>query len=447
MRVKVEGQKLCHSSHDRPYAEENYMARILYIAHRVPYPPNKGERLRAYHQIKALAAHHEVIVAALAHHKQDLTAAAGLRGLTAQVFVAPAGGTRGRIRGALCLLRGRSATEGYFQSPDLLGRIQHAARGKEFDLAIGYSSGVLPTLLAAPAKARVMDLIDVDSAKWADYARAACLRAPLYRLESRRVAALEQLALERCERILLTSPQEAALLPTCRNRHKVLPVGNGVDTDFFRSDAVGGGDGKTIVFTGTMDYLPNVDGVCRFAKEVWHKLRAAKSDVHFIIVGRDPTAAVRRLAKEPGITVTGSVDNVRPYLQRSSVAVVPLNIARGIQNKVLEAMAAGVPVIASPCALDGLEVTIGKEVLCAASSEQWVMHIESLLGNPARRYELASAARRRIETRYTWRAKLAPMLALVDSLASKEKKGSDIFFSPSKCVREEAVHIAAEKGS
>jgi polysaccharide biosynthesis protein PslH len=394
---------------------------VLYIAHRVPYPPDKGERLRAFHQIKALAGHYEVTVAALAHSRQDLAAAEGLRALVGQVIVGRAGGLAGLARGAVSLLAGRSLTEGYFHSRSLLRQVESAARQAPFDLAIGYSSGVLPALLAANARARIMDLIDVDSVKWADYARAAgLLRGRLYRLESRRVARLEKLALERCDTMLLTSPQEAALLAKSgADAGKIVPVGNGVDLEYFRPDGTAGGDGRTIVFTGTMDYRPNVEAVIWFVREVFAAVRAARADAQFVIVGRDPTPAVRRLAEQPGVQVTGPVPDVRPFLSRAAVAVAPLHIARGVQNKVLEAMAMGVAVVASPQALEGLEVTAGREALCADSPAQWVAHLRHLLEGKEARVALGRAARQCVEQHYTWTSRLGELMRLAESLTGR----------------------------
>lgn len=393
------------------------MRRVLYIAHRVPFPPDKGERLRAYHQIKALSARYELTVAALAHSQGDLTAADGLRGCARKVIVGKAGGLAGLVRGAASLAAGRSVTEGYFRSRSLERQLEALSGQAPFDLAIGYSSSVLPALLRANAKARVMDLIDVDSAKWGDYARAAGgIRGSLYRLESHRVAALERRALEQCQAVVLTSPQEAALLDAGMHKSKILPIGNGVDLEYFRPAQPAGGDGRTIVFTGTMDYRPNVEAVAWFVRQVWPAVRAARGDARFIIVGRDPAAAVRRLAREPGVEVTGQVPDVRPFLAQAAVAVVPLHIARGIQNKVLEAMAMGAAVVASPQAMEGLDVTAGREVLCADAEPKWIAHLRRLLMCPEERIGLGRLARQCVEARYTWTARLAGLMNLAESL-------------------------------
>jgi sugar transferase (PEP-CTERM/EpsH1 system associated) len=398
------------------------MRRILYIAHRVPFPPDKGERLRAYHQIQALAQRFDVTVAALACHRQDVAAAEGLRALVRQVHVVQAGGLWGLARAAASLAAGRSITEGYFASRCLLRQVEAAGGHKPFDLAIGYSSGIFPTLLKANARARVMDLIDVDSVKWADYAASAGpLRRWLYRLESRRVAALERRILQFCDAVLLTSPQEAALLKnSAADIRKVLPLGNGVDLAYFHPGKTLGGDDRTIVFTGTMNYRPNIQAVTWFVQAVWPGVRAVRPDAQFVIVGRDPTPAVRRLSREPGVQVTGSVADVRPYLGRACVAVAPLHIARGVQNKVLEAMAMGVAVVASGQALEGLEVTAGGDVLRADTAAQWTAQLRRLLADKNARTSLAHAARKCVETRYSWPSRLAPLVGLAEALMERK---------------------------
>ena len=391
------------------------MKRLLFIAHRVPYPPDKGERVRAFHEILALARHYRVTVAALAHTQADVQAAEGLRPLCDRLVIARAGGKRGLVRGGCRFLAGRSVTEGYFASPHLTRLLLEESRREPFDVIVAYSSGTLPYALAVPAAARVMDLVDVDSQKWSSYAaKAGWPRRWLYGREARAVRALEEEAVARCDAVLLVSEAEKQALGAARDN--VLAVGNGVDTDYFSPAAADARRPPALVFTGTMDYRPNIEGVCWFVQEVWPALRKQAPSLTFTIVGRDPTRAVRQLAETPGVTVTGSVPDVRPYLAAATVAVTPLLIARGIQNKVLEAMAMGRAVIGSPAAIEGLEVTVGEHVLQAETPDEWVRTVMSLLTDAARRTELEQAARRCVEDRYSWDARMAPLVSLCERL-------------------------------
>jgi sugar transferase (PEP-CTERM/EpsH1 system associated) len=412
------------------------MKRLLFIAHRVPYPPNKGERVRALEQIKALSPHFRLTIAAFAHSQEDYESADALRQWAAEVIVAPAGGWTGMVRGAAGLLAGRSVGEGVFRAKSLLDLLRVQTRQGPFDLAVASSSTTLPVALGIRATATVMDLVDVDSAKWARYAQSS--RWPMrwvYRREARGIRRLEELALQRCAAVVVVSSAEAAALDCPGAR--VMVVGNGVDTEFFKPEACRGlqatiecgletspPGGPSIVFTGTMSYRPNVEGVCWFVREVWPELKRCRPGLRFVIVGRDPARAVRRLARVQGITVTGSVGDVRPYVAAASLAVAPLHIARGVQNKILEAMAMGRAVVASPEALAGLELVEGTEVLAARTPKEWQDCVLSLLVDEAARRRVEQAARARVVADYAWAAKLAPLVSLCKRLAQAENAGA-----------------------
>jgi len=393
------------------------MKRLLFMAHRVPYPPDKGERVRAFHEIRALAGRFRVTVACLAHNPSDAAAAAELRRSCDEVLVAPAGGGAGLARAAWSVLAGRSATEGYFRSPRLAGEVARAATGAPFDLVLAYCSSMLPHALAVPARVRIADLVDVDSAKWAAYAAQA--RGPrrwLYARESRGVHALELQAVARCQAVVLVSRAEADALGATGGT--VIAVANGVDTEYFAASPPPDGGTPALVFTGTMDYRPNVEAVTWFVRDVWPGLRRSAPAATFTIVGRDPARPVRQLADVPGVRVTGAVPDVRPYLAAASVALAPLRTARGIQNKILEAMAAGRPVVASSPALEGLDVNVGQEALRADSPEEWQAAILGLAASAPRRLAMGRAARARVVADYTWDARMAPLVALCERLAA-----------------------------
>jgi sugar transferase (PEP-CTERM/EpsH1 system associated) len=282
---------------------------------------------------------------------------------------------------------------------------------------VGYSSSTLPYLLALTGPPRAMDLVDVDSAKWARYADHA--RGPkrwLYAREARTVKELERRSVAACDAVFLVSQAEADQLPLSGDN--VQPVGNGVDLDYFappKEPASSSG----LVFTGTMDYAPNVDGVCWFAEHVWPAVRLRWPDLTFTIVGRDPAKAVRRLAERDGIEVTGAVPDVRPYVANSAVAVCPLRIARGIQNKILEAMAMARPVVASPQAAQGLAVTGGEHLLIAETPREWASSVLALLADTQEQRRLGRAGRTCVETRYTWEGQLATLVDTCSELLAR----------------------------
>jgi sugar transferase (PEP-CTERM/EpsH1 system associated) len=401
------------------------MKRLLFIAHHVPYPPDKGERVRAYNEIVALASHFRVTLAAFERGPGQRQAAAEMQRWCQRVLTAPAGGPSALlVRGPAMLATGSSITRAYFRSRRLSRQLAQEAAREPFDLAIGYSSGVLDLLLGTPAGARIMDLVDADSAKWSSYADSSALpRRWLYRQESRGVAALERRALERCDAVVIVSQAEAQMLPVRSDRLHVM--GNGVDTDYFAPARPWREQGEgRLVFTGSMGYRPNVQGVCWFVEEVWPLLRQRHPALTLTIVGRDPAPAVQRLAQRPGITVTGAVPDVRPYLREATVAVAPLHIARGVQNKVLEAMSMGVPVVASPAALEGLDIRVGTDALEAESPVQWVHQVSLLLGDTHARWAMSHAAREAVLERYQWPRRLAGLVELCHQLSGGGVVGS-----------------------
>ena len=405
------------------------MKRLLYISHRVPYPPDKGERLRAYHQIRLLATQYDVTLATLSHSRHDAQDLGPLSTWCRQVIVERAAGRWGLACHPLRLAQGQSATQLYFGSRRLTQRVRELHARQPFDIVMGYCSSVLGPVLAVPAPVRIMDLVDVDSAKWFSYARAAGL--PMrwaYRREAAAVATLERQALDHCQAVLLTSDAEVPLLP--KGGGPVHVVGNGVDSDYFSPGHPVDNDHPSLVFTGTMDYRPNVEGVCWFARDVWPSLRRAMPTLQFRIVGRDPHPSVQALAQQPGIVVTGSVPDVRPFLRTASIAVVPLKIARGIQNKILEAMACGRPVVASPEALKGINARVGLEVLQAHTPAEWTAAIGTLLADVSHREALGQAGRDMVLQQYTWPAQLSSLLAICGDLVQERPQNAELASLP-----------------
>ena len=385
------------------------MKRLLFISHRLPYPPDKGERTRAFHEIRALGRHFEVTVAVAIKGDAETAAAADLARHCRKVITAPVCRATRLMRGAAGVVAGRSFTQGFFHSPLLHRRVAEETGERPFDLVVAYSSGVLPLALSLPAAARVADLVDADSAKWQAYADSSPW--PLrwfYRREGGAVARLEQLAAEACQAVAVVSPAEAQAIGLAGP--KLVIARNGVDAEYFAPRQRPQHCPPSVVFTGTMSYRPNVEAVCWFVRQVWPELRPQASGLTFVIVGRDPALAVQRLAAQPGVLVTGSVDDVRPYLAAATAAVVPLGIARGVQNKVLEAMAMGRAVVASPAAMVGLDLLPDQTVLQAETPQQWCRHIVDLINKPQWRGEIERAVRATVEKHFNWGACLAPLV-------------------------------------
>ncbi len=378
---------------------------VLYLVHRFPYPPDKGDRIRAFHIIRHLSQHCDLSVATLADEPLQDADVAHLRGYCRRLAVVPLR-RLGRWSRALCSFAiGRTITEGAFASRGLCHVVRAWCGEDRFQAVMASASSMVPYLRLPELKGarKVVDLVDVDSEKWLQYAAGS--RPPkrwLYRAEGQRLRRLERSLLGFADAVTLVSQAEADLYRRMCGQGPVHAVGNGVDLDYFAPAMPTTTMPTTTmptttmptttmptttkpttatsppprepacVFVGAMDYRPNVEGVLWFARHVWPKVRQRHPQATFYIVGHRPTPAILRLADEPGIVVTGSVPDVRPYLARAAAVVAPLQIARGIQNKVLEAMAMGRLVVASPGAIAGLKVRPGEEVIQAASAAEWV---------------------------------------------------------------------------
>jgi sugar transferase (PEP-CTERM/EpsH1 system associated) len=384
--------------------------RLLLLAHRIPIPPDKGEKLRAYHFIAHLAGRFDIRLGCLVDDPADWDGVAALRRLCGEVGAFPIDRRRQRLAALLRARPGRSLMLDYYRSAKLRRWVQgQLAQG--VDAALVYTAAMMPYVLGAQLPT-LLDMVDVDSEKWAMYARRA--RGPMravWRREARNLLAFERRAASASAVTLLVSKQEAArfaeLAPEARER--IEWVENGVDLDAFSPTRAWPNPfpdpGPHLVFTGHMDYWPNVDAVQWFAAEVMPRLRARPAAPRFWIVGANPSEAVKRLAALPGVCVTGRVPEVQPYLAHAAACVSPLRMARGIQNKVLEAMAMGRPVVASPQAFEGVRAQAGTHLLVADGAEETARAVTAILDG--RHPKLGAAARRAMEEGYAWKATLS----------------------------------------
>ena len=409
--------------------------RLLYLAHRVPYPPNKGDKIRSYHHVRHLAAHHEVALASFVDQEEDWAAAAPLRACCAAVELVPLARMPAMLRGAWTLTRGRSLSEGFYSAAAMREAITRLTAGRAFDVAWAFSSTMAQYLDAVAARWRVADFVDVDSEKWRQFGDAA--HPPLaqaYRIEATRLRAVERHVALHVDRTLLISEAEAALVHAiCPDATGVRVVPNGVDTTYFHDTGRRAAD-PVLLFTGALDYHPNIDATLFFAHEVLPRIAARVPGVRLIVVGHRPVRRLRDLATRSGgrIVVAGSVPDIRPYFADAQVYVAPLRLGRGVQNKVLEAMAMGLPVVASTLAVAGLTVEPGREALVTDAPPAMADAVVALLDDDRRRTTLATAAARLIERRYTWPVNLA----LVDDCLQPDKpNGQRASTPPSTAAR------------
>lgn len=328
------------------------------------------------------------------------------------------------MNGLTALGSGASLTSGLFKARGLDRWIDKVSRETEFDAVLVYCSSMAgyarrPSLADVP---RIVDLVDVDSEKWRQYASASgpVLRR-LYERESR-LLRQEEIALGReSEAILLTTEAEADLYRSFAPSIEPLVMGNGVDLEYFAESVSGTEQPCDLVFVGALDYRPNVDGVMWFYREVWPTLRARHPSLTWNIVGRRPSADIQRMHGHAGIKVCANVPDVRPYLRGAKISVVPLQVARGVQNKVLEAMAAGVAVAISPDVAKGIPVNHRVEAAIAESPNDWAEELERLQHDSDIRASLGNAGQEYVRASYSWNEQLRVLDQLLDTLPSDKR--------------------------
>ena len=391
--------------------------RILFLAHRTPYPPNKGEKIRAFHLLSQLAKHHDVTLLYWVDDTQDLNHTPFLRSLC-RGRVIPVRLNRALAMGrALCsLLRGRSFTEGFYTGKTFQRELDNVLCGAPFDAVFVYSSAIAAYAKAINVRTKIVDFVDVDSVKWQQLADASLFPISLlYSLEHKRLSKFEVVVSQWATRSLFVSHAEADLFRAMGGQGTIEYLSNGTDLEvrrlplgqipFHRSNTHQGTatkEGEKLIFVGTMDYAPNIDAVRHFAREIFPLIRQRFPHAVFEILGRRPPKSVRRLSEVDGINVVGEVDDVRAYLIRADISVAPMRIARGVQNKVLEAMAVGVPVVATPPAIEGIEIRDGEEVLVGSTPDEFAHQVVRLLSDEELRKSITRKAWNKMNQCYNW---------------------------------------------
>lgn len=381
------------------------MRDIAFLAHRLPYPPDRGDRIRSWHILRHLAARMRVHLVAFSD--TDLPPKA-LLSCCASIRLVPH--RRGKITAITAsLFSGRPSSVEYFRDRRFADAVADLLRSTPMDCIYAFSGQMAQYVPADRGDMRfVMDFVDVDSAKFHEYAKTASRASAIaFAWEAKRLRRFEQRVAARADASLFVSRAEADLFQrrSAIDDGRIHIIRNGVDLDGFHPDFAGrpdAPDAPLIVFTGQMDYRPNVDAVTRFASDVLPLVQQTCPDAHFAIVGRNPTAAVRALQRVPNVIVTGEVRDVRPWMAAANLIIAPLRIARGVQNKLLEALAMGRPVLASSAAALGLDLRPDEEILIADAPDAQAAAITEILGNPMRAAALGQAARGAMEARYGW---------------------------------------------
>lgn len=396
------------------------MLNIIILAQRVPYPPNKGEKIRTYSQIKYLVEReNQLIIMSPAETEGDVDNAKklsqDLAGVSAKVF-----NIKGRrlqlLKG---LLTGSALSVENFYCRQLQQSFDHAIQTTKVDAVICTSSAmakyifnsqVINQLTSKPKL--IMDFMDLDSDKWQQYQNASTLpMSYIYHREHKLIAAYERKIATTFDTCYLISDKEVDLfnqkIAIADNVHT---LGNGLNPqEFYPASQPPKNSAPVFIFTGVMDYKPNVDAVVWFVEQCWQQIIQHYPKAEFIIAGMNPNSAVNELKKHQGITVTGFVDDILPYYHSADYFIAPFRLARGVQNKILQAFACGLPVISTPMGAEGIDCYDDEQILIANSADEFLQQIQRLEADGQLKARIKASALELINEKYSWSGKLAPL--------------------------------------
>jgi polysaccharide biosynthesis protein PslH len=377
--------------------------KILFVCHRLPFPPNRGGKIRPFHMIHHLGRKHSVVVASLAHTEDELREGRPLSNHCERVIAEVLPNRTRWTQAAAALPTPTPSSVAYFWSRRLAQRIQEASAKESFDAAIVHCAFVAQYVRHLRCDFRMLDYGDVDSGKWFDYARSRAFPLSIgYRFEAEKLRRYERQLTTEFDLCTATTLGELEEVRKLNSQVPSALIPKGVDLSYFHPRPQNPRDSAVLVFLGRMDYFPNIDGTLYFAEHIFPIIRRSVPQAQFRIVGSNPTPAIQRLAKLPGISVTGHVPDVRPYLQDAALAVAPLRIARGTQNKILEFLAMGVPVVTTPEAAKGVAASSGQHFLVAGTPDAFAGQVVRLLEDPELRETFSSAGRRPLAEAHSW---------------------------------------------
>lgn len=401
---------------------------MLFISPRIPYPPDKGDKVRSSLELQAFIERgHEVHLLAFADDLNDLNYRVDLGRMCATVGIVPLRRVWAVARALVNLAFLRPLSRGYFASRKMRRLFKRAVSDNDFDAVFVCSSPMAQYVPRELASRAVVDMADVDSEKWRDRAGGANpLRSWVCSLEWKRLREYEYKVVTRFANTVVTTRREADLLDRLdefTRRARLRTIAGGVDLDHFRPSSQSPDTiSPRLVFVGAMDNFANVEGARYFAEDVFPLIRSRESRAKFSIIGANPTDEVKKLARYPGVIVTGETPDARPYLREATLCVVPLRRARGAQNEVLEAMAAGKAVIASPEAVAGLRVVNGEHLMIADSPRRFATAALEVIRDAELRESLETQARHFVEAEHDWKTLLQRLVELVEAVESRENR-------------------------
>lgn len=397
--------------------------RILALTQRLPYAPNRGDRLRAYHMLRRLSEQHEIELVSLVHDDEEASHAGDMGDFISRVTTLRVSPWRGRVRGAAAMTTRMPLTHALLDAAGMQAALRAICDARPPDVVFAYCSSMARFAMQAPLNRfpMVLDFVDVDSAKWREMATTAS--APLswiYRREASTLGAFEARAAHQAATALVVNEREAQHARALAPGANIQVLANGVELERLRPPTPPS-HGPRIVFCGVMNYSPNAEGMTWFVEHVWPMIRSQRPDATLAVVGADPLPAFRaRCARDGSITVTGRVPDVREWLWGSALAIAPLHVARGVQNKALEAIAAGLPIVMTGAVAGGLPAQAMAAARIANHPGDFAEHVITLLNSsPEARRAVAAAADL---GQLTWARTLEPLVSVFERAVSAETR-------------------------
>ncbi len=392
--------------------------KILFVSHRIPYPPNKGDKLRAFNILKHLAQKHELDLACMLDNRQEQNYATDLKPYCRQIFCEHITPLKIKLNYLRFLFSAYPLTMAHFYSAGFKHKLAQWIEQEKYDLIYIYSAAMSQYVLDVEHIPKVLDLVDADCQKWISYAQYA--KFPLsyiYRLEGKRTREYEKKVCPRFAACTVVSEAEKHILEQFIPTKNLHAVANGINQQPYQPyQNQEKPEEYNLLFVGGMFYFAYIDGILNFYNQAFDDIRAAFPAVKFYIVGADPAPEVLKLNQDTNVQVTGYVENVMPYLTQATVYVVPLRMAPGLQNKILEAMAMNIPVVSTTAAIQGIDAQPGRDVLVADDPKVFAEEVIKLLKEPALRQKLTQNARKLIDEKYDWQKNLKTLDQIIRNI-------------------------------
>ncbi len=405
------------------------MRDLIFLCHRIPYPPNKGDKIRSYHILKELSGQYNVHIAMFIDDPEDKQHVSHVSGLCESLWFREINPSVRKMVTLPYLFSTTSLTEAYYKDSGLRSWLKDKINDLDNPIIFVFSSALAQYVMSPQCSdlVRIIDFVDMDSDKWCQYSKKSSFATKLiYRRECDLLRRYESRIASEFDRSYFVSPQEAELF-TRHNPMQTSRIGyfnNGVDLQYFdpsvQVENPYSENKEILVFTGAMDYWANVDAVTWFVSEVFPRIRTANPKAEFYIVGSNPSSKVQRLDSVDGVHVTGRVEDVRPYISYAKVVVAPMRIARGVQNKVLEAMAMAKTVVTTSAGYEGIAAESGVHLYIEDNAQQMADLIARLLSDVSELKDMGWQARQRIVEAYSWHASLKPLIENLDVHANRK---------------------------